>query len=316
MPQQELFHVIKPGVQTIFQDMGRYGYQQYGVPVSGAMDHYSLQVANILLGNDRTSPCLEVTLIGPKLVAKTTMTIVITGGNLSPQVNGRPIAMWKTVKIEPGDELAFGKHQSGVRAYLAVAGGFAAPTYFGSSAVDRNSGFGQPLEKDDIIKGYPNKAIAGTGLATSFIPDYSRKVSVSVIEGPHTDYFANEARDTFFTVPFKVAANSNRMGYRLEGAAIKPEKVEVWSDGIPFGAIQITSNGEPIILMADRQTTGGYPRIGTVISTDLPKVAQLIPGGELHFKQISVQKAEEKAIKAAQFFRNLEQFQQTRERRK
>lgn len=316
MAQQELFHVIKPGVQTTFQDMGRYGYQQYGVPVSGAMDHYSLQVANILLGNDRTSPCLEVTLIGPKLVAKTTMTIVVTGANLSPQVNGRPIAMWKTVKIEPGDELAFGKHQSGVRAYLAVAGGFAAPTYFGSSAVDRNSGFGQPLEKDDIIKGYPNKAIAGIGLATSFIPDYSRKVSVSVIEGPHTDYFTNEARDTFFTVPFKVAANSNRMGYRLEGAAIKPEKVKVWSDGIPFGAIQITSNGEPIILMADRQTTGGYPRIGTVISTDLPKVAQLIPGGELHFKQISIQQAENKAIKAAQFFRNLEQFQQTRERRK
>ncbi|WP_042222401.1 5-oxoprolinase subunit C family protein [Oceanobacillus manasiensis] len=314
--EQELFQVMKPGVQTTFQDLGRKGYQQFGVPVSGAMDKFALQVANILLGNSRTSPCLEITLIGPNLVAKSSMTIVITGANLNPTCNGEPIDMWKTVRIEKGDELAFGKHESGVRAYLAVAGGFEAPKYFGSSSVDGNSGFGKPLEKGDTIKGYPITVASGISLASSLIPSYEKKITVSLVEGPHTDYFAKKDRETFFAVPYKVGSNSNRMGYRLEGETIKPEKVEVWSDGIPFGGIQITSGGEPIILMADRQTTGGYPRIGTVFSTDLPRVAQLIPGGEICFRPSSIEEAEEKVRKEEQFLHRLEQFRQHIERRK
>ncbi|MGP4064521.1 biotin-dependent carboxyltransferase family protein [Oceanobacillus sp. M65] len=316
MVQQELFQVIKPGIQTTFQDMGRTGYQQFGVPVSGAMDRFSLQVANILAGNKRTSPCLEITLVGPTLLAKTTMTIVITGANLSPTCNGEPIAMWKTVRIEEGDELVFGKHQSGVRAYLAVSGGFETPAYFGSSSVDGNSGFGKSLEIEDVIKGYPVMEKTGISVANTLIPIYQKRVKISLIEGPHTDYFTQADRTTFFTEPYKVGANSNRMGYRLEGQAIKPEKVKVWSDGIPFGGVQITSAGEPIILMADRQTTGGYPRIGTVSSTDIPKIAQLIPGGEVSFKRVSVEKAEEDARKQEKFLIRLKQFRQHIERGK
>ncbi|WP_164668042.1 biotin-dependent carboxyltransferase family protein [Virgibacillus doumboii] len=309
MQSQKIFHVIKPGVLTTFQDLGRTGYQKYGVPVSGAMDTYALQIANILAGNPRNKVCLEVTLVGPQLemTAPHPITVAITGAALEPKLNNKPIQMWKSFKMEPGDQLTFGKHQSGVRAYIAVAGGFGAPAFFHSQSTDVNSGFGRSLAGDDSIYGFPVQSKHGVGI--SITPTYEKSIEVAVIEGPHTDSFTKEGRYIFFNTTHIVDANSNRMGYRLKSKQVTHEKnMDIWSDAVPFGGIQVPKNGMPIILMADRQTTGGYPRIGTVISSDLPKIAQLIPQGEIRFTPISVDEAQERARKIEKFLYQLEQF--------
>ncbi|MBY7144141.1 biotin-dependent carboxyltransferase family protein [Virgibacillus sp. NKC19-3] len=306
---QLLFHVIRPGILTTFQDMGRSGYQQYGVPVSGAMDRFALQLANILVGNSRSAACLEITLLGPVLKACTTLTIAITGADLEAKVNERNIPLWTTVSMHKGDKLTFGKHQSGVRAYIAVAGGFEAPGVFGSMATDVKAGFGAPIERSEHIYGFPVDAPSGIGLQKRFIPTYKKAIEVAVVEGPHTHLFTKEGHDHFFSSIHTVDANSNRMGYRLTSNKVEVKKdAEIFSDAVPFGGVQIPSNGQPIILMADRQTTGGYPRIGTVISSDLHKIAQLVPKGEITFKPISVEVAQERAIKMEKFLREVDIF--------
>lgn len=294
---EQIFQVIKPGILTTFQDMGRTGFQRYGVPVSGAMDKFSLQMANMLVGNPRNKACLEITLLGPALEASTSLTVVITGANLGPKLNGKVISMWTSFRMEIGDQLTFGKHQSGVRAYLAVAGGFESTMLFGSQSTDLNSGFGSSLNHIDKIMGYPIDVEHGVGLSSPYIPTYESSVEVAVVEGPHTDCFSQPEITAFFRAKHQVDSSSNRMGYRLNTEGnFKASGSNIWSDAVPFGGIQIPPNGQPIILMADRQTTGGYPRIGTVISTDLSKIAQLIPKGEIKFYPISVEAAQARAV--------------------
>lgn len=310
MQSEQIFHVIKPGILTTFQDMGRTGYQQFGVPVSGAMDRFALQIANILVGNPRDAACLEVTLIGPELEACTPLTIAITGAAIETKVNGSVKKTWTTFRMNKGDRLTFGKHQSGVRAYIAVAGGFHSPSIFGSQSTDLSSGFGSQLDKATDIIGFPSNAKHGIGLSKQLIPTYEKSIEVAVVEGPHTNYFTEESVKEFFNTIHQVEANSNRMGYRLKSKRISLKKgAEIWSDAIPFGGIQIPGNGQPIILMADRQTTGGYPRIGTVISSDLPKIVQLVPKGEIRFYPISVEAAHRRAIEEEKLLRTLAIFQ-------
>lgn len=309
MQSQKIFDVKKPGVLTTFQDLGRIGCQKFGVPVSGAMDTYAFQVANILVGNPRNTACLEVTLVGPqlKMTGPEPITIAITGAALDAKLNNHPIQMWKSFKMEPGDEISFGRHQSGVRAYIAVAGGFDAPTFFNSQSTDVNSGFGRPLEKDDHIEAYPIKTKHGVGI--TIVPAYDKSIGVSVIEGPHTDSFTKDGRHDFFNSTHIVDANSNRMGYRLKSEQITHKNnADIWSDAVPFGGIQVPKNGMPIILMSDRQTTGGYSRIGTVISSDLPKIAQLVPQGEIRFSPISIEDAQKRAVQMQKFLFQLEKF--------
>lgn len=310
MAGQKIIKIHKPGVRTTFQDLGRLGYQRFGVPVSGAMDTYALQIANVLVGNARTEAGLEVTLIGPDIEACQPLTLAITGANLLPMVNGRQIPMWKSFHMEKGDRLTFGKHQSGVHAYIAVAGGFAVPTVFGSKSTDSNSGFGKSIGKGDVICGYPPDGMdAGVGLSGASIPSYEKQVNVAVIEGPHTENFTEEDRRQFFQSTFTVSSASNRMGYRLQADDVSITTTgDIWSDAIPFGAIQILPNGEPIILMADRQTTGGYPRIGTVITSDLPKIAQLPPQGKIRFHLISIAEAQQRIIEMESFLFQLGKF--------
>ncbi|MUK89052.1 5-oxoprolinase/urea amidolyase family protein [Ornithinibacillus sp. L9] len=309
MASQQIFHVVKPGLMTTYQDMGRVGYQRFGVPVSGAMDRFSLQIANILVGNRRDEACLEVALIGPELVAGQSMTIAITGADLEPKVNGQPKRMWTSFRVEKGDRLTFGQQHAGVYAYIAVAGGFDCPTFLGSKSTDVKSGFGSPLEKQDNICGNPMITTAGVGIFPTSIPTYPKHVKVGVIEGPHTELFSHAERKHFYDKVHTLEANSNRMGYRLRTDTDQwKSKTSIWSDAVPIGAIQIPPNGQPIILMADRQTTGGYPRIGTVISSDLPKVAQLIPRGKISFYPISVDKAQQYAIAMEKYLRKLTIF--------
>lgn len=289
--------------------MGRHGYQQFGIPVSGAMDTFSLQVANILVGNPRNEAGLEVTLVGPTLEARSSITVSITGADLSVTLNSHPLQMWKSFQMSPGDRLAFGKRKKGMRTYIAVAEGFAAPVYFGSISRDRNSGLGIELEKDSILYGVKTISSKSVHLHEHLIPIYENEVEIGAVEGPHTPMFSANARDTFFKNRYTVDANSNRMGYRLKSEmSVTPNKQGIWSDPVPFGGIQIPGNGDPIILMADRQTTGGYPRIGTVMSTDLPKIAQLVPTNKLHFYSISIEEAQEKARQVERELHKLETF--------
>ncbi|TFJ94303.1 biotin-dependent carboxyltransferase family protein [Lentibacillus salicampi] len=311
MQQQTIFHVHKPGVMTTFQDLGRTGYQQYGVPVSGAMDQFSLQMANILVGNPRNTVGLEVTLIGPELEAVSTIpiTAAITGAALEPKVNGTPAPMWQSFQLKQGDRLTFGKHEAGVRAYIAVAGGFDAPTFFGSQSTDIKSGFGGPLEKHQTIQGVPLQTKPGRGLLQTERPVYPSVLNVSIVEGPHMDYFNRQELDRFYSQSHVVDTSSNRMGYRLKSKSIRHQHTaDIWSDAVPFGGIQIPGNGQPIILMADRQTTGGYPRIGTIISADLPKLAQLVPKGKIRFHPVSVEAAQQRAVQLEIFLYKMATF--------
>ncbi|HLQ70967.1 MAG TPA: biotin-dependent carboxyltransferase family protein [Bacillota bacterium] len=321
MKCETLFFVRKTGLLTTFQDFGRRHYQRFGVPVSGGMDQFAMQVANILVGNPRGLACMEVTLVGPELevCAKQPILVSITGAHLNPKINGTSVPMWQSFYIRKGDILTFGKHQSGVRAYVAVSGGFDVPYVFESQSTDVQSGFGKRIEKSTYINGFRMSDMAGKlvsteriGLDKSAIPTYKKNVTVSIIEGPHSHAFTNDGHSLFFNQTYTVAAASNRMGYRLfsDKKIATKNDAEIWSDAVPFGGIQIPKDGQPIILMADRQTTGGYPRMGTVISTDLMKIAQLVPHGTIKFKKTSVEYAQEQWIQQEAFLHKLATFRQ------
>ncbi|MFD2044956.1 biotin-dependent carboxyltransferase family protein [Ornithinibacillus salinisoli] len=309
MVSQALFRVNKPGLLTTYQDTGRIGYQRFGVPMSGAMDRFALQVANILVGNPRDEVCMEVALIGPQLVVLHPVTIAITGADLEAKLNGKLIPTWTAFRVEKGDHITFGRQHSGVYTYIAVAGGLECPSFFGSKSTDVKSGFGSSLEMDDTVYGFPIRTNAGIGLTKPAIPTYKKSIQVAVMEGPHTELFTTSEREAFYKNTHTLDANSNRMGYRLRTEhEIWENKSSIWSDAIPFGSIQVPPNGQPIILMADRQTTGGYPRIGTIISSDIPHVAQLVPRGKISFYSITIEEAQQRAINMENFLKNLELF--------
>ncbi|HLR68366.1 MAG TPA: biotin-dependent carboxyltransferase family protein [Virgibacillus sp.] len=307
--QQPLFKVKKPGLQSTIQDLGRIGYQQYGVVTSGAMDPFAMQVANILVGNYRNEACIEIALVGPDLIVLSDCTVAIAGADFNVELNGKPIKIWRTFKLREGDRLVFGAPNSGMRAYLSVSGGFDVPVVMGSKSTYTKAGIGEAITKGDILCGYAVKGLSGVGLVHTEVPIYEKKVELRVVEGPHTDRFTEEGLNIFYNGIHVVSPQSDRMGYRLESRAITHhDGADIWSDPIPMGAVQVPANGQPIILMADRQTTGGYTRIATVISEDVPKVAQLIPGGKIRFKSIDVDKAHKLYKKRERFLRNLKYF--------
>jgi antagonist of KipI len=296
-----LFKVLKPGLQTTVQDLGRTGHQQYGISPSGAMDAYSLQMANILVGNHLNEAGLEITILGPRLEAMADVSIAICGGNLKPMVNNKEVPMWKCFVFKRGDILSFGKGENGARAYIGFAGGIDIPLVLGSKSTCINGamgGFkGRQLEQGDILHGRPFVR-RSRFLHKDLIPEYKASVEIRVILGPHLEKFPLHAIEQFLTGEYMVSAQSNRMGYRLEGPEIRHiGGADIISDAIPAGGIQVPSNGQPIILIAERQTTGGYARIATVISVDLPILAQARPGTKLCFVKITVEEAQKLYLK-------------------
>ena len=288
-----LFKVIKPGLQTTVQDLGRYGFQRFGISPSGAMDTYSLEIANLLVGNPLGEAALEATLIGPKLEALTNVSIAICGGNLSPRIDGQEVMMWKSIKINKGQVLSFGACKEGGRVIISVAGGIDVPIVLGSKSTFLNGGFGgyegRALNEGDILFGTPitrkNRFVHG-----DLIPKYEKNITVRVILGPHLDHFRPEAIKTFLNEEYTITSQSNRMGYQLSGAKLEHRSgADIISDAIPLGGIQVPASGQPIILMAERQTTGGYARIGTVVSVDIPLLAQAIPGSRVRFVEIPLE---------------------------
>lgn len=304
-----LFKVLKPGLQTSVQDLGRTGYQQFGMSPSGAMDTYSMQMANLLTGNPLGEAVLEAVMIGPSLEVLTNVSIAICGGNLEPKVNGQEVLMWKSFMLKEGDILSFGKVKSGGRAYISFAGGIDVPLLLGSKSTFLNGSLGglngRALEAGDIVHGKPS-VCKNRFLHRSFIPEYKMKLTIRVILGPHYEKFTQSAIDLFLASEYKVSSKSNRMGYRLEGPKLEHKGgSDIISDAIPPGGIQVPAIGEPIILLAERQTTGGYPRIGTVISVDLPALAQAMPGTVIEFKEVSIEEAQLLYLRRKKVFKNL-----------
>jgi antagonist of KipI len=294
--------VLEGGMLTTVQDLGRYGYERYGVPVAGAMDPFALQVANALVGNSLGEAALEITIVGPTLRATESCLIAVTGADLSFRLNGRLLPSWMAVFVRRGWTIEFGKRKRGCRAYLAVAGGIDVPVAMRSKSTYLRGGFGgfegRTLRAGDIIPiGRPAfhvPSLAGRDFPTDLIPEYSDAPEVHVILGPQDDYFTEKGIATFLSSEYEVSPTSDRMGYRLQGPEIAhKEQADIISDGIVLGSVQVPADRQPIVMMADHQTTGGYPKIATVISADIPLLAQCMPGAStVTFRATAVEEAQ------------------------
>jgi len=289
---KHLIEVIKPGWFTTVQDLGRYGSQHYGVPVSGAMDRFAAVVGNRLVGNHDQAALFECTVKGPELLFRQDTVIAITGADLSPTIDDRSIPLWERLTVPRGGTLRFGAQRAGSRAYLAVAGGIDVPPMLGSRSTHYPSATGglegRPLKSGDLLSAVQPvgsaERLIGTRLPDRLRPRYDRSIALRVILGPQEECFAEGSLATLTGSSYTVAPQSNRMGYRLTGPNIvRAGSSRFISDGTTIGALQIPSDGQPILLMADRQTTGGYPKIAVVISADLPLAAQLMPGDTIRF---------------------------------
>jgi len=291
--------IIKAGMLTTIQDMGRYGYQETGMAVSGVMDTRSTALANILVGNEETEGVLEVTIMGPTIEFTADNIIAITGGDLGAALDGKELPRYEAVLVKAGQTLSFAMPKSGARAYVAFAGGLDVPVVMGSKSTNLKSkigGFeGRKLETGDAI-GFtaPKTDLPNLAQRKLPVPDFSaREHELRVVLGPQDDCFPQSSIDTFFNNVYTISNEYDRMGCRMQGEVIK-HKVggDIITDGISFGAVQVPSHGNPIVMMADHQTTGGYTKIGNVISVDLPILAQCMPGHKIHFKWISIEAAQ------------------------
>jgi KipI family sensor histidine kinase inhibitor len=297
-----IIEVIAPGFLTTVQDAGRSGHQRFGVPVSGAMDAFALRAANALVGNAPDSAALEITVAGPTLRFAADALVAITGGDLQPALNSRDAPMWTSLYVRAGSLLEFGARRNGCRAYLAIAGGIVTTPVINSQSTYLAGGFGgcggRALQAGDVLAIGETRAhlpsLAGRVLPEEQRPAYRDDPAVRVVLGPQDDFFARQVIETFFAQLFEVSATSDRMGLRLQGALL-PHKgaSEIVSNGVALGAIQVPPNAQPIILMADRQTAGGYPVIATVIRADIPLLAQCLPGqSRVRFRAVAIEEAQ------------------------
>lgn len=296
----ETLEILAPGPLTTVQDLGRYGFGCYGVPPSGAVDSFSMRAANLLAGNGEGEAVLEITLMGFRAMALRDLPIAIAGGDLAPRLNGEPLGMWRAQTLKAGDILSFGRPGSGCRAYLALAGGIDVEPVLGSRSTNLVSGFGgfggRALRKGDRLLSNspsPAKAESGLFLKEDRIPRYERNRVLRVLPGPHDRDFDPSTWRLFLESPFTVSTQSDRMGIRLSGAPLlRREGIEesIVSEGVVPGAIQVPGDGQPIIILVE-SVTGGYRKIATVISADLPLLGQLKPGDTVRFQETSREEA-------------------------
>jgi antagonist of KipI len=315
--------VLSPGLMTSVQDLGRYGYQKHGVIVSGAMDSYALQIANLLVGNQPSEATLEITLVGPKMKLEKGMLMSITGGDLSPVIEGKAVPLWRPVYIKKECILEFGACRTGCRAYLAVAGGYNIPDVMGSKSTYLRAGIGgfqgRSLQRGDILEHNPEgetahrliRHLAKIGrvpFVTSswyadrgYIASNTKPIKIRVMTGRQFAFFTHDSQERLFSQPFLITTQSDRMGYRLSGGELKLEEhLEMISEAVALGTVQVPPDGNPIILLADRQTAGGYPKIAQVAMVDIPRLAQARPGSKLLFTRVSVKEAEKLYLKREQ----------------
>jgi antagonist of KipI len=287
---------IKAGLLTTVQDLGRFGHQESGVPVAGPMDAFSHRLANQLVGNDALAATLEVTLIGPEFIVDVATAIAVAGAHFEISCDDRPVPTGASYSVRAGQRIKFGRVLQGARAYVAVAGGIQTAPVLGSRATHLVSRMG----------GLAGRALAGgdrVPIAAGISPRPQRKspgltlptrgrALLRVMPGPQDHWFQRDAMKTIAGVSFRISPRSNRMGYRLQGPPLqRVREGELISEPVGIGAIQVPAAGEPILLMADRQTAGGYPKIGHVITADLPLAGQLAPGDFIEFVLCTRQEA-------------------------
>jgi antagonist of KipI len=314
--------IIRPGLLTTVQDLGRPGYQHLGVVVSGALDAVALRVANILVGNPEDAAGLEITLLGPTIRFEADHLIALTGANLSPTLDGEPLLQHRPVAVRAGTVLAFGAARAGCRAYLAVAGGLAAPLVLGSRSTYLRAGLGgwhgRALQAGDELPtgtfspaaqhlwqllapdGLPAPWVAARWLPSpALCPPPQTQPIIRAVRGPEYGQFAQASQRAFWHEPFIITPAADRMGYRLQGPALTRDTApELLSSAVTFGTVQVPPDGQPIALLADAQTTGGYPRLAQVITADFSALAQARSGQALRFQEVSL--AEAQALYLAQ----------------
>jgi antagonist of KipI len=296
--------VVRAGLQATLQDLGRWGFQSRGVPVAGPMDQGAHRLANALAGNDPAAAVLEVTLSGPELVFDDPRHVAVTGAAFDLTVDDEPVPMNSRVAVPAGGTLRFGARRRGARAYVAVAGGFDVPFVLGSRATHVGSGMGGyhgralaagdrvPLHPVPGHPGWTGRPGAPEHAVAALVKRREEGGRLRVVEGPDRDRFTSEAIETLQSASWIVGADSNRMGYRLEGPLLRhADGADIISQATVPGLIQVPGSGAPVLLMADPQTTGGYARIATVISADLDLAGQLAPGDPVAFEVCSLRDA-------------------------
>ncbi|MCJ8014924.1 biotin-dependent carboxyltransferase family protein [Paenibacillus sp. KQZ6P-2] len=315
--------VLKRGLLATVQDIGRRGYGKFGVGTSGVMDSYAYSLANWLVGNNGEEAALEITWYGFAVKFLSDTLVSITGADLAPESGGLSVPMWRPVFFRQGSELIFKRPVSGCRSYVAVSGGIDVPEVMGSRSTNLRAGIGglngRALESGDVIH---IQHSASSYIRLSDRSENSPFQTVKWSAAPHMTYggsqvirvtrgrqfedFHQEARDRFFQSEYSVKPESDRMGYRLSGPVLGMEcPREYISEGVAAGTVQVPADGQPIVLMADRQTLGGYPKIAQVASVDLPRVAQLPPGGRVRFQEISHSESEQLCFEQARQMRLL-----------
>lgn len=287
-----LLRVVAPGPFTTLQDGGRTGWLRFGVAPSGALDPRALAVANLLVGNRRDAGALEMTLAGGTFAVEGgSIRIAVAGADMPLAIDGREAARDRSHTLAPSSLLRIGAAQHGARAYLAASGGFAVAPVFGSVSTHVRSGIGGGVLRAGDVVPLAGEPPVGSelGFAAAAPPTNAQ---VRITPGPQQDYFAEDAIAALLDAPYIVAARSDRMGLRLEGKPLAHSGgFNIVSDGIAPGSIQVPGNGQPIVLLADRQTTGGYPKIATVISADLPMLGQARPGDTIRFARVTLDEA-------------------------
>jgi antagonist of KipI len=303
--------VLKPGMHSTLQDLGRYGYQRFGIVAGGAMDDWSHRIANALVGNEEDEATLELTLQGPSLKLHTDALIAVCGADLGATVGRDPLPLGRPVLLRGSAQLDFRRMQAGCRAYLAVRGGFMVPRVLGSRSTHVRASLGglegRALRKGDTLATAPyesgfyaalermERAVAAPpwSVAMAVAEELPGPRRVRVTAGPQWAEFSSEVQAEFLGTPFRIGVHSDRMGFRLEAGTILPRRpLEMISEAVAFGTVQVPPDGNPIVLMADRQTTGGYPKIAQVASIDLPALAQMRPHERLRFEMISLDEAQ------------------------
>lgn len=292
------FKVIKPGLLTLLQDLGRHGYQHLGITTGGPMDELAFRWGNALLDNDSNAAQIEITFGMFSLEAQASTSIAITGADLGATLNGKGILPWQTYPIHKGDLLAFHQPQFGLRAYLAVKGGFLVKPVLGSVATVMReklgglTGQGDKLAKGDLIPFQESTQHLQRSVPRLAIPNYEQ-VEIDMVTGYQFKHFSGLDRAHFFSNTYTLSQHCDRMGYRLEGRALGQEQPGIISEGIAYGAIQVPNDGQPIVLLRDRQTIGGYPKVGCVTSFSGALLSQKKPSDKIAFRYITVDQAEQ-----------------------
>ncbi len=289
------FRVLNPGIQTTIQDLGRSDMMKYGIPISGATDRRSFLIANLLLRNRDNVAALETTLQGFKLQALRTITISITGADLDPWLNDQPAHQWTAFTMKEDEVLHFRKRRRGLRAYVAVQGGFDVPVMLGSRSTYLRGRIGTLLREGETLNICPSDSEAseeGLTIPQEYRPNFDWTDPIRVLMGPQDDCFTPWGIETFLNSTYRISPQCDRQGFRTEGPTIEIAKgPDIITDPIPPGSIQVPGDGKPIILLRDAQVTGGYAKIAVVARVEMDRLGQVMPGDTIRFQRVDRQTA-------------------------